>query len=124
MKIIEDSPESVLSSFPAHPETQTSLFLLPHLGFYKVGSPESILKFHKPQEFHTETLNLECLPTTFGASNAAPTTIRFMNSGEVGFCTDLPVRKKSKAVTQCRICLGSNAYYIFFLYYTTFTPIT
>lgn len=114
IKIIEDGPESVLSSFPADPETQTSLFLLPQLRFYKVRSPESIWKFHKPQEFHTETLNLECLSTTFGASNVASTTIRFMNSGKVGFWTDLPVRKKSKAVTQCRICLGSNAHYIFF----------
>lgn len=67
IKIIEDGPESVLSSFPVDPETQTSLFLLPHLRFYKVSSPESILKFHKPQEFHTETLNLECLSMTFGA---------------------------------------------------------
>ena len=56
----------------------------------------------------------------FGAPNVAPTAVRFMNSGEVGFCTNLPVSKKSKAIWPRMEFAQVQMLIKFFLYYTTF----
>lgn len=123
IKIIEDGPESVLSSFPVDPETQTSLFLLPHLRFYKVSSPESILKFHKPQEFHTETLNLECLSTTFGAFKWYQQKSDLWTQASWGFELTYLFARRARLWPSAEFAWAQMLTTFFFFYYTNLLPL-